>query len=281
MKRVNRSKGGTIALFIVIAIIGFLVAFPMIIIVGNSLKTLSELWKFPPTIIPEAPTLKNFKDMFQAMSSSVVPFSRYLLNTIIITVIGTAGNVIFGCMAAYALCKLKFQGRNVISNLIVKALMFNMTVTAIPSYFVMSRLGIVDSLWSIILPTLGSTLSLYLIKQFMEQSLPDAILESARLEGASEWKVFWRIVMPNLKPAWCTAILLSIQALWNIVPNMLIYSEEKKTLAYVLQQVSASGLSRAGVSAAITVFMMAVPILVFILSQSQVLETMATSGMKE
>lgn len=281
MKRVNRSKGGTIALFIVIAIIGFLVAFPMIIIVGNSLKTLSELWKFPPTIIPEAPTFKNFKDMFQAMSSSVVPFSRYLLNTVIITVIGTAGNVIFGCMAAYALCKLKFRGRKLISNLIVKALMFNMTVTAIPSYFVMSRLGIVDSLWSIILPTLGSTLSLYLIKQFMEQSMPNAILESARLEGASEWKVFWKIVMPNLKPAWCTAILLSIQSLWNIVPNMLIYSEEKKTLAYVLQQVSAAGLSRAGVSAAITVFMMAVPIIVFIFSQSQVLETMATSGMKE
>ncbi len=281
MRRVNRSKGGTIALFLVIAIIGLLVAFPMIIIVGNSLKTLSELWKFPPTIIPENPTFKNFKDMFQAMSGTTVPFSRYLVNTIIITVVGTAGNVIFGCMAAYALCKLKFMGRDLISNLIVKALMFNMTVTAIPSYFVMSKLGIVDSLWAIILPTLGSTLSLYLIKQFMEQSLPDAILESARLEGASEWKVFWKIVMPNLKPAWCTAILLSVQALWNTIPNMLIYSEENKTLAYVLNQVSASGLSRAGVSAAITVFMMAVPITVFLFSQNQVLQTMATSGMKE
>ena len=281
MRRVNRSKGGTIALFLVIALIGILVAFPMVIIVGNSLKTLSELWKFPPTIIPQNPTLKNFKDMFQAMSGTTVPFSRYLVNTIIITVVGTAGNVIFGCMAAYALCKLKFKGRDFISNLIVKALMFNMTVTAIPCYFVMSKIGIVDSIWAIILPTLGSTLSLYLIKQFMEQSLPDAILESARLEGASEWKVFWRIVMPNLKPAWCTAILLSVQALWNTVPNMLIYSEEKKTLAYVLSQVSASGLSRAGVSAAITVFMMAVPIVVFIFSQNQVLQTMATSGMKE
>lgn len=281
MRRVNRSKAGTIILFMVIALIGLLVAFPMIIIVGNSLKTLSELWRFPPTVIPKNPTLKNFKDMFQAMSGTTVPFARYLLNTVLITVAGTAGNVIFGCMAAYALCKLKFRGRNAISNLIVKALMFNMTVTAIPSYFVMSKLGIVDSIWAIILPTLGSTLSLYLIRQFMEQSLPDAILESARLEGASEWKVFWKIVMPNLKPAWCTAILLSVQSLWNTIPNMLIYSEEKKTLAYVLQQVSASGLSRAGVSAAITVFMMAVPIIIFIFSQSQVLQTMATSGMKE
>lgn len=281
MRKLNRSRGGSIALFIVICILGAIMAFPMVIIVGNSLKTLSELWKFPPTIIPENPTFKNFKDMVSAMSGTTVPITRYLLNTVIITVVGTAGNVIFGCMAAYALCKMKFRGRNLISNLIVKALMFNATVTAIPSYFVMSKLGIVDSIWVMILPTFGSTLSLYLIKQFMEQSLPDAILESARLEGATEWRVFTRIVMPNLKPAWCTAILLSVQSLWNVAPGTLIYSEEKKTLAYVLAQVTASGLSRAGVSAAITVLMMAVPITIFIFTQSQVLQTMATSGMKD
>lgn len=115
----------------------------------------------------------------------------------------------------------------------------------------------------------------------MEQSIPDSLLEAARLDGASEWRVFWRIVMPNVKPAWCTAILLSVQSLWNVSPNMLIYSEEKKTMSYVMSQISASGLSRAGVTAAVTVLMMSVPIVVFILSQNQVLQTMATSGMKE
>lgn len=281
MKRLNRSKGGTIALFIFIVIVGFFCAFPMVLIIGNSLKGLSELWKFPPTIFPKNPTLKNFRDMFQAMSGTMVPFSRYLLNTIIITVVGTLCNVIAGSMAAYALCKLRFPGRNQIASLIVKALMFNTTVTAIPSYIIMSNLGLVDSLWAIILPTLGSTLSLYLIKQFMEQSIPDSLLEAARLDGASEWRVFWQIVMPNVKPAWCTAILLSVQSLWNVSPNMLIYSEEKKTMSYVMSQISASGLSRAGVTAAVTVLMMSVPIVVFILSQNQVLQTMATSGMKE
>ena len=281
MKRLNRSKGGTIALFVFILIMGFFVAFPMVLIIGNSLKGLSELWKFPPTVFPKNPTLKNFRDMFQAMSGTMVPFTRYLLNTVVITVVGTLGNVVFGSMAAYALCKLRFPGRNQIFSLIVKALMFNTTVTAIPSYIIMSNLGLVDSLWAIILPTLGSTLSLYLIKQFMEQSIPDSLLEAARLDGASEWRVFWRIVMPNVKPAWCTAILLSVQSLWNVSPNMLIYSEEKKTMSYVMAQISASGLSRAGVTAAVTVLMMTVPIAVFILSQNQVLQTMATSGMKE
>lgn len=281
MKRLNRSKGGTIALFVFILIMGFFVAFPMVLIIGNSLKSLSELWKFPPTVFPKNPTLKNFRDMFQAMSGTMVPFTRYLLNTVVITVVGTLGNVVFGSMAAYALCKLRFPGRNQIFSLIVKALMFNTTVTAIPSYIIMSNLGLVDSLWAIILPTLGSTLSLYLIKQFMEQSIPDSLLEAARLDGASEWRVLWRIVMPNVKPAWCTAILLSVQSLWNVSPNMLIYSEEKKTMSYVMAQISASGLSRAGVTAAVTVLMMTVPIAVFILSQNQVLQTMATSGMKE
>lgn len=281
MRRLNRSKGGTIALFVFIVVIGFFCAFPLVLIIGNSLKNLSELWKFPPTVFPENPTFKNFKDMFQAMSGSVVPFSRYFVNTVLITVLGTIGNVLFGSMAAYALCKLRFPGRRQIFSLIVKALMFNATVTAIPSYIIMSNLGIVDSLWAIILPTLGSTLSLYLIKQFMEQSIPDSLMESARLDGASEWQVFWKIIMPNIKPAWSTAILLSVQSLWNSSPNMLIYSEEKKTLAYVLAQVSASGLSRAGVTAAITVLMMSVPIVIFIISQNQVLQTMAASGMKE
>lgn len=281
MRKLNRSKGGTIALFIVISIIGLFIAFPLVLTIGNSFKGLSELWKFPPTIFPKNPTFKNYRDMLNTMAGSMVPFTRYFLNTVLITVVGTFGNVIFGSMAAYALCKLHFPGRRLIFNLIVKALMFNATVTAIPSYIIMSNLGIVDSIWAIILPTFGSTLSLYLIKQFMEQSIPDSLMEAARLDGASELKVFWSIIMPNIKPAWCTAILLSVQALWNVSPNMLIYSEEKKTLAYVLAQVSASGLSRAGVLAATTVVMMAVPIVIFIFSQNQVLQTMATSGMKE
>lgn len=281
MKRLNRSRAGNIALFLFIAVVACISAFPMVLVVGNSLKSLPELWKFPPTVFPENPTIKNYIDMVNAMSSSVVPFSRYLLNTVLITVCGTLANVVAGSMAAYSLCKLHYPGRELIFSLVVKALMFNATVTAIPLYVIMSNLGIVDSIWAVILPTLGSTLSLYLIKQFMEQSIPDALLEAARLDGASEWKVFWEIVMPNTKPAWCTAILLSVQAYWNTMPNMLIYSEEKKTLAYVLNQISASGLSRAGVTAAITVFMMIVPITVFITSQSQVLQTMATSGMKE
>jgi len=268
-------------LFFCITILGLFMAFPIVLLISNSLKTLDELWVFPPRFFPLNPTLKNYVDMFTILSNALVPFSRYFLNTAIITIVGTAGNVILGSMGAYSLSKLRYPGRELIFSVIVKSLMFNTTVTAIPSYIIMSSFGIIDSLWSIILPTFASTLSLYLIKQFIEQSIPDTMLEAAQIDGAGSWGVFWKMVMPNIKPAWCTAILLSVQALWNVSPNTLIYSDEKKTLAYVLSQITASGLSRAGVSAAITVVMMAVPITVFIVSQSQVLETMATSGMKD
>jgi len=280
-KKINRSKGGTIALFIFIIIFGLFMAFPIVLLISNSLKSLDELWVFPPRIFPSNPTFKNYVDMFTILSNALVPFARYFVNTAIITVVGTAGNVILGSMGAYSLSKLHFPGKKMIFSIIVKSLMFNTTVTAIPSYIIMSSFGLIDSLWAIILPTFASTLSLYLIKQFIEQSIPDTMLEAAQIDGAGSWAVFWKMVMPNIKPAWCTAILLSVQSLWNISPNTLIYSDEKKTLAYVLSQITASGLSRAGVSAAITVVMMAVPITVFIVSQSQVLETMATSGMKD
>lgn len=280
-KNINRSAGSSAVILTIIIILGLFMAFPVVIVISNSLKSLDELWVFPPTIFPRNPNFRNYTDMIAVLSDSVVPFSRYVLNTLLITVVGTLGNVILGSMGAYALSKLKFPGRDLIFNIIVKSLMFNATVTAIPTYIIMSYLGMVDTLWSIILPTFASTLSLYLMKQFMEQSIPDTMLEAARIDGASAWQIFWRMVMPNVKPAWSTAILLSVQSLWNVSPNTLIFSEEKKTLAYILTQVTASGLSRAGVSAAITVVMMSVPVAVFLISQSQVLETMATSGMKD
>jgi len=280
-RKLNRSTGGSVALFIFIAIFGLFMAFPLVLLISNSLKSLDELWVFPPRVFPTNPTFDNYVDMFTILSGSMVPFLRYITNTVIITVVGTAGNVILGSMGAYSLAKLDYPGKNFIFSIIVKSLMFNATVTAIPSYIIMSSIGIIDTIWAIILPTFSSTLSLYLIKQFIEQSIPDTMLEAARIDGAGGWAVFWRMVMPNIKPAWCTAILLSVQSLWNISPNTLIYSEEKKTLAYILAQITASGLSRAGVSAAVTVVMMLVPVAIFIFSQSQVLETMATSGMKE
>ena len=212
-RRVNRSLGGTILLFLVMLVFALFTATPLILSISNSFKPLDELWLFPPKLIPINPTGKNYSDMMTIMSNSWVPFLRYLFNTVFITVAGTFGHVILASMCAFPLAKKKFPGRDVIFNIIVLALMFNATVTAIPNYIIMANLKWINTYLALIVPSFATPLGLYLMKQFMEQ-IPDSLLEAARIDGAGQWRIFWRIAMPNVKAAWLTLTLLQVQKLW-------------------------------------------------------------------
>ena len=159
--------------------------------------------------------------------------------------------------------------------------MFTSTVTAIANFLTLSTLHLMDNPFALIIPAWGSSMGLYLMKQFMDSSISDSVLESARLDGCSEFRTFWVIAMPMVKPAWLTLIIYSFQGLWNTGASAYIYSEELKTLNYAIGQITAGGIARAGASAAGSVIMMIVPILVFVISQSNIIETMATSGMKD
>jgi ABC-type glycerol-3-phosphate transport system permease component len=278
--KVNRSPVTTGLLFAFITLLGLFMVIPLVLIIGNSFKPLNELWIFPPKLLPMEPTLRNFQDMLTVMSDSVVPFSRYFFNTILVTVCGTAGHIILASMCAFPMAKKKFPGRNVLFNLIVLALMFNGTVTAIPNYITMASLRWINTYLALIVPAFAAPLGLYLMKQFMEQ-IPDALLEAARIDGASQWHIFWRIVMPNVKSAWLTLMLLSVQGLWNMGSTTYVFSEELKTLAYALSQILAGGIARQGVGNAVSVLMMTVPICIFLFTQSNIIETMSTSGMKD
>ena len=277
----NRSAGGDAGISFFLLIIGLFMFIPMLYAVQQSLKPLDELWVFPPKFWVEHPTFDNFLDLFRLMNTSWVPFSRYIFNTVLISVAGTFGNLILASMAAYVLSKIKFPGRNIMFNLIVKSLMFHSTVGAITSFLIMSRLHFVDTYWAVIVPAWGSTLGLYLMKQFMDSSVSDAVLESARLDGASEFRTFFSIAMPMVKPAWLTMIVYSFQGLWNSGSSIYIYSEELKTFNYAIGQILAGGIVRAGAGAASTVVMMLVPITVFVITQSNIIETMSSSGMKD
>ena len=277
----NRSAGGDAGISFFLIIIGLFMFIPMLYAVLQSLKPLDELWVFPPKFWVEHPTFDNFLDLFRLMNTSWVPFSRYIFNTVLISVAGTFGNLILASMAAYVLSKIKFPGRNIMFNLIVKSLMFHSTVGAITSFLIMSRLHFVDTYWAVIVPAWGSTLGLYLMKQFMDSSVSDAVLESARLDGASEFRTFFSLAMPMVKPAWLTMIVYSFQGLWNSGSSIYIYSEELKTFNYAIGQILAGGIVRAGAGAASTVVMMLVPITVFVITQSNIIETMSSSGMKD
>lgn len=277
----NRSKGGDAGIAFFLIIMGAFMFLPMLYTLMQSLKPLDELWAFPPKFYVVSPTLKNFKDLFKLMNQNWVPFSRYIFNTVLITVAGTFGNLFLGSLAAYVLAKIKFPGRNGMFRLIVLSLMFHSTVSGIANFIIMSAFGWVDTYWAIVVPAWGSTLGLYLMKQFMESSVSDAVLESARLDGAKEIYIFWHIAMPMVKPAWLTLIVYSFQGLWNTGASIYIYSEELKTFNYAIGQIIAGGIVRSGAAAASTVVMMIVPIVVFIISQSNIIETMGSSGMKD
>ena len=255
-------------------------AFPIIYAVSSALKPLDELFKFPPTIFAQHPTMDNFSDLFVTMGKSWVTFSRYLFNTVFITFVGTAGHLIIASMAAFVLAKYEFPGGPAFFKLVTVAMMFTGWATAIPNYIILNKLGWIDTYWSIIIPAFASPMGLFLMKQFME-GLPTSLIEAAKIDGANEWKVFSGIVMPNVKPAWMTLIIFSVQALWNNKASTYIYSEERKTLVYALQQIQAGGIARTGQGAAVLVVVMIVPIIIFIFSESQILETMASSGLKD
>lgn len=280
-RSINRSVGGDIAIYVILALVGAVMALPLVYAISQSLKPLDELWVFPPRFFAVNPTLKNFTDLFKLMGDSWVPFSRYIFNTAFISVVGTAGNVLFSSYAAYALAKIPFPGRKFLFKIVVYSLMFNSTVTAITNFITMSALGWVDTYFAVIVPAFCTTFGLYLMKQFMETSVTDAVLESARLDGASENKIFWKIAMPMVKPAWITLIIFAFNGLWNTGASIYIYSEQLKTFNYAISQIVTGGIARSGASSAAQVISMIVPIVVFAITQSNVIQTMSSSGLKD
>jgi len=278
--KLNRSRAGNALLFSLMIVCGIFMVYPLVMILNNAFKPFDELFRYPPKLFVQNPTWKNFKDLFVLMNNSWVSFGRYIINTIIITGGGTIGHIIIASMAAYPLAKMAIPGKKILFGIVVMALMFNGTVTSIPNYMIISYLGLNNTYLALLLPAFSSSLGLYLMKQFMEQ-LPDSLLESARLDGAGEMKIFLNIVMPNVKPAWVTLAIFQFQALWGNTGSGFLRSEQLKPLQYALYQVASGGVMRQGAAAVVQLIVAAIPITFFLICQSQIIETMTTSGMKE
>jgi len=276
----NRSRGGTAVIVLIMSVFGLFSLLPMVLSVNQAFKPLNEIFIYPPKLFVRNPTMNNFKILFGLMDSTWVPFSRYVLNTILLTLLGTAGNVLVCSAAAYPLAKIRAPGFGAFFKLITFSLMFSAVVGDVINYMTVSALGWLNSYASLLVPSFATSLGLFLMRQFMVQ-LPDALLEAAKIDGASEYRIFFRIVMPQVKPAWLTLAIFSFQGLWTVGNTPYIYKEQLKTLGYAFSQVSAGGIMRIGAGAAASLIMMIVPIAFFVLSQSQIMQTMAASGMKD
>ncbi len=279
--RSYRSIGGNIGTFIILLIIALFMVLPMVFVVSNAFKPLNELFIFPPKLFPINPTADNFKDLSSLLGDSWLPFSRYVFNSLGVTVIGTAGNIIFSSMAAYVLSKHNFPGRNILFQTVVLSLLFSSVVTGIPNYIIITKLRMINTVWALILPLLPSSLGLFLMKQFMDQMIPDTLLEAARLDGAGENRIFFSICLPLVRPAWMTLLIFSFQGIWSSTGGTYIFDEKLKTLPTALSNIVSSGIARTGVSSAVSLLLIIPPVAVFLIAQSNVLQTMATSGMKD
>ncbi len=280
-KRFSRSVGGNIAITTVVLLMAAVLALPLVYAVVSAFKPMEEIFIFPPRFFVQNPTLDNFRDLGKYISDLWVPFPRYLFNSLIITTVTTAGNIIICSACAYPLALHRFPGKKMLFDIVVVALMFVGQVTFLPRYLVMAKLGMIDTWWALILPDMATSLGVFLMKQFMEQ-LPLSIIEAARVDGYNEFKIYWHIVMPNVKPAWLTLVIFSFQGVWNDTSvSTMVFTESLRTLPTALSQVSGGGIARVGAASAASLLLMLPPIIMFIFAQNRVVETMAFAAIKE
>ena len=279
-KRVSRSKYGNAAMFIFIGIIAVFSFIPLVLAVGMSLKPINELFVFPPTLFPRQPSFDNYRMLFSLINTTRVAFSRYFFNTLFITIATTAIHVFTASMAAYPLAKGRFPGKNTLNQMVLMALMFVPAIADVINYQTIVSFGWLDTYMAAIAPNIASTLGLFLMTNYMT-TISDSLLEAARIDGCSDFRTYWSIIMPLCKPARLTLIIIMFQNLWGQTYSSFIYKESLKTLPYALSQITAGGYIRAGAGQAVGIIMLIIPAAVFIVNQSNILDTMASSGLKE
>lgn len=275
------SFGWFVTYAIMIGLVLFM-ATPLIMIYTTSLKPIEELLIFPPRVLVSRPTLSNLSNLFSLLGDSAVPATRFLFNSVLVTAASVLGTIWVSCMGAYAIEKIRMPGYKALFKLVVWGLMFSPIAAQIPNYLIIQKLGLYNTYWALILPGIVVPMHLFLIKQFTTQ-IPDAVIESARIDGCSEFGVLSRIVMPMLRPAWTTVFVFGFFSAWNGTNNAIVYVKDQamKTFPYFLTSISGtSGMARLGEGMAATAVMITPTILVYLFMQKKVIDTMAYAGIK-
>lgn len=273
---------GQIKIYLFLLPICVVMALPIIFIFVNALKPLDELFAYPPRFYVRNPTLNNFATLFSLSSTSNTPAGRYLFNSILASLLTVVFTLIIGTSAGYVLSKKHFRARNALLEINNLALMFCSVAVAIPRYFVIAKLGLLDTFWANVVPLLATPVGVFLIKQFID-GLPDALIEAAYIDGANDYQILFKIVMPLIKPALATLTIMTFQASWGATEasTLLINNENYKNFAFYLSTLSANGtVSGQGVGAAASLIMFLPNLIIFIFMQSKVMSTMAHSGIK-
>lgn len=279
-KRYTRSTFGSIVIGCFLALFGAFMLLPMIYMVITSLKPLEEILAFPPRFYVIRPVLSNYLDLPRLLANLWVPFSRYLLNSVFISLVTTSLNVVVASMAAFTLSKYKSKIFTVFFVVVQMALLYNSYTLAIPQYVIMAKMRVLNTYWVYILPNIASSLGVFLVKQYMDASVPDTLLEAARIDGASCFQIFFRVAFPLVKPAVLTLVLFAFKDMWSMGSGSTVFDEEIKLLPSAVEQITAGGITRTGSAMAASVLMLIPPVIVYLISQSSITQTMSSSGIK-
>lgn len=280
-KYFHRSQLKFYAYLIPIAIV---MALPILYIVMTAFKPASELFAYPPRFFVRNPTLDNFMNLFQVALDTSVPASRYLVNSILVTLIVVVATILMTAATAFVLSKKRFRGKNLLLEINNTALMFVPIAVAIPRYFIIIFFGLKNSFWANVIPLLAMPVGLFLVKQFVDQ-LPNALVEAAVIDGANDFTILFKIVIPLIRPALATIAILAFQSAWTATEASVQYIESNnlKTFAYYVSTLSnATGNTVAGqgIAAAGALLVFLPSLILFIIMQSKVMDTMVHSGIK-
>lgn len=280
-RKLKKVTPGWVIVYILMISLAVITSLPLVYMVVTAFKPIEELLRFPPRFFVRRPTLTNFSDLFTTLDSQTVPFTRYLFNSVFTTVISVVLTLLICSMGAYAIEKVRMKGSKFFSGLIVSALMFSPPAAQIPIYMIVARTGMLNTYWALIVPALATPMYFFLIKQFVSQ-LPEPLMESARLDGASEFRILFSIVVPVIKPALATVTVFAFIANWNNAGGSVIYITDQamKTLPYALSTITSGGLARAGAAAAASLLITLPTIIVYLVMQGQVMKTMMFAGIK-
>ena len=281
----DKFEKSQIKIYLLILPMVLLTGLPIVFIIFHAFKPMEELFAFPPKFITLNPTLDNFRKLAKASRSAGIPISKYVFNSLFITATVVFGSLLFSTMAAYALSKLKFKGRNVMMQINQIALMFVSVAVMIPRYLIVNKLGMIDTYWAEILPLIALPVGLFLIKQFVDQ-VPDSLIEAAYMDGAKEWQIYLKVIIPLIKPAIATAAILVFQQVWTNLEtsNYYINDDSLKSLAFYMNTLTSTSTTNTvagqGVAAAASLIMFLPNLILFCILQKNVMNTMAHSGIK-
>ncbi len=284
----NRFEKGQIKIIIMLLPLVLFMGLPIVFIINHAFKPMEELFAFPPKFFVSHPTFDNFTKLFKLSRTSGIPMSRYVFNSIIVTGTVVFSSIVLSTAAGFALSKLKFKGKFALMNINQAALMFVPVAVMIPRYLTVNMLGLTNTYFSHILPLIPLPVALFLVKQFIDQ-VPDSLIEAAYIDGANDFKVYFKIIIPMIKPAIATAAILVFQQVWaNLeTSNFYVNDEGLKTLGFYMNTLAtqtdiSSGVNIAGQGlAAAALLIMFIPnLILFIVLQNSIMNTMAHSGIK-